>query len=62
MFTFRRQLARSLRDPGLVASRRILDPALWQVKPHVHRHMPLAVRQDAEHGLPAVAGLFNALN
>ena len=57
MFTFRRQLARSLRDPGLVASRRVLDPALRQVKPHVHRHMPLAVRQHAEHGLLAVIDL-----
>ena len=41
--------ARLLGDPGPLATRRVLDPAFRQIKPHVDRRVPLAVRQHAEH-------------
>jgi hypothetical protein len=49
VLTFQCELARGLRDPGFIGSRWVLEPALRQVKLHVDRRMPLAVRQDTEH-------------
>ncbi len=57
MFAFRGQLARRRRDPGRVASRRILDPGVRQVEPHIDRRVPLAVGQHAEHRDLAVVHL-----
>ena len=37
------------RNPRPLASRRVVDPALRQIEPHVDRRVPLAVRQHAEH-------------
>ncbi len=49
VLAFRRRLACALRHPGLIAPRRVLDPTFRQIKPHVHWHVPLAVRQHPEH-------------
>jgi hypothetical protein len=49
MLAFRSLRARLLGDPGPLATRRILDPAVRQIEPHVDRRVPLAVRQHAEH-------------
>jgi hypothetical protein len=45
---FRGLCARICRDTGPVASRRVVDPALRQLQPHVNRGMALSVSQHAE--------------
>jgi hypothetical protein len=52
MLAFRGQRARLRRDTR--ASRRIVDPALRQVEPHIDRRVTLAVAQHAEHSDLAV--------
>ena len=49
MFALRHLLARGLGNPRPLATRRVLDPALRQIEPHVDRRVPLAVRQHPEH-------------
>jgi hypothetical protein len=60
MFAFGRQLACVSRDAGLITSRRVLNPAVRQVKSHINRRMVLSVRQHAEHRHLAVVDLAQA--
>src|SRR5271167_2454790 len=45
------------RNPGGIAARRIVDPLFGQVKPHIHRRVPAAVAENAEHRHLAVVDL-----
>src|SRR5580704_7371577 len=49
MFALRHLLARGLGEPRPLTTRRVFDPALRQIEPHVDRRMALAVRQHPEH-------------
>ena len=50
-------VARPRRHAARVATCRVLDPALRQIKPHVDRRMPLAVGQHAEYRDLAIVDL-----
>src|SRR6202453_3716625 len=49
MFALPHLLARGLGDPRPLTTRRVFDPALRQIEPHVDRRVALAVRQHPEH-------------
>jgi hypothetical protein len=49
MVALRFLLARGLGNPRPLATRGVFDPAVRQIKPHIDRRVPLAVRQHAEH-------------
>jgi hypothetical protein len=57
MFALRYLLPRRLGDPRQLATRRIFDPAVRQIEPHVDRRVPLAVRQHREHRDLAIVDL-----